>query len=96
MAKSDQADIFQVDGIGDRYAGLLNATGVDSLIKLAGSTPRSLHQHMAQRNAAFKLVKKLPSQSLVGKWVNQARYLTGEQGLLADELPGEIGIGDQV
>jgi predicted flap endonuclease-1-like 5' DNA nuclease len=74
------ASIYRISGVGTRYAGLLNATGVDSVIKLAQSTPQSLHQQMADRNSALNLVQKLPSRTLVGKWVVQARNLAGDIG----------------
>jgi len=74
------ASINRIDGVGTQYAGLLNATGVGSVIELAQSIPQSLHREMAEKNSTLNLVQKLPSQTLVGKWVVQAKGLAGDIG----------------
>ena len=43
--------------------------------ELAQRNPKNLHEAMAKANAERKLVRLLPSDKLVGRWVEHARTL---------------------
>jgi nucleotidyltransferase/DNA polymerase involved in DNA repair len=74
----NQVNMYRVRGVGERYANLLGRSGVNSLNELARFKPQDLHRRLAQRNSALNLVRKLPSQNQVGKWVYQANSLAGD------------------
>jgi predicted flap endonuclease-1-like 5' DNA nuclease len=71
----NHADLFRVKGIGAEYADLLEAAGVDSVPELAQRKADNLFQKLGEVNQAKKLVRKLPVQSQVANWVEQAKQL---------------------
>jgi hypothetical protein len=62
--------------IGEEYADLLEAVGVDSAPELAQRNAENLHKKLAEVNEAKKLVRRVPTQSGVSGWVDQAKKLT--------------------
>jgi uncharacterized membrane protein len=71
----NMADLFRIKGIGEDYANLLEAAGVDTVPELAQRNPQNLHQKMVELNAEKKLVHRLPGQTQVEAWVKQAQAL---------------------
>lgn len=71
----NMADLFRIKGVGEEYADLLEAAGVDSVPELAQRKPDNLHAKMKEVNEAKKLVRALPSASQVASWVEQAKGL---------------------
>jgi predicted flap endonuclease-1-like 5' DNA nuclease len=71
----NRADLARVKGIGEEYADLLEMSGVDTVPELAQRRPDNLHKKMAEVNEAKKLVRALPSEAAVVKWVEQAKTL---------------------
>lgn len=71
----NHADLFRIKGIGEEYADLLEAAGVDTVVELAQRNPENLYQKMASTNAEKKLVRKMPTQAQVGDWIAQAKAL---------------------
>jgi predicted flap endonuclease-1-like 5' DNA nuclease len=72
----NHADLFRVKGIGGEYAELLEASGVDSVPELAQRKAENLYQKIIDVNQTKKLVRKLPVQSQVASWIEQAKTLT--------------------
>jgi predicted RecB family nuclease len=70
------ADKLRIKGMGKEYAGLLREVGVDTVKELKYRNPRKLAQSMAETNRRRKLVRFLPSVSLVTRWIEHARKLT--------------------
>lgn len=68
-------DLFRIKGIGEEYADLLEAAGVDTVPELAQRNPENLHQKLAQVNQEKKRVRQLPSENQVKNWVEQAKQL---------------------
>ncbi|HNT24772.1 MAG TPA: DUF4332 domain-containing protein [Anaerolineales bacterium] len=68
-------DLFRIKGVGPEYSDLLEAAGVDSAPELAQRKPENLFQKIVEVNQAKKLVRKLPVQSQVADWVEQAKKL---------------------
>ena len=62
-------------GMGKEYAGLLREVGVDTVKELRYRNPEKLAQTMANANKKRKLVRFLPSEKLVTRWVEHARKL---------------------
>jgi predicted flap endonuclease-1-like 5' DNA nuclease len=71
----NMADLYRISGIGQEYAELLEAAGVDTVIELAQRVPANLLEKMAAANAQKKMVRRLPDLSLVESWVAQAKSL---------------------
>jgi predicted flap endonuclease-1-like 5' DNA nuclease len=70
------ADRMRIKGVGEPYAELLRAAGVDTVKELKFRNPSNLAKKMAEANAKRKLVRLLPSERLVGRWIEDAKKLT--------------------
>jgi len=71
----NHADMFRIKGIGNEYADLLEAAGVDTVPELAQRNPENLYKTLVSVNGEKKLVRKIPARSLVSSWVEQAKAL---------------------
>jgi predicted flap endonuclease-1-like 5' DNA nuclease len=69
------ADLLRLKGIGEEYAQLLEAAGIDTVAELAQRVPANLHQKLAEVNLKKKLVRQLPTEKRVAEWVEQAKTL---------------------
>jgi hypothetical protein len=69
------ADKLRIKGMGKEYAGLLREVGVDTVKELQYRNPARLARSMAEANKKRKLVRFLPSEKLVTRWVEHARKL---------------------
>lgn len=76
----NHADLFRISGIGEEYAELLEAAGVDTVPELAGWDPDKLYLNLVGVNQERRLVRQLPSQSQVRKWVEEAVLLLAATG----------------
>lgn len=72
---ANNADLFRIKGIGQEYADLLEAAGVDTVPELAQRNPENLHQKLLAVNEEKKLSRKPPGQAQVREWVEQAKQL---------------------
>ena len=71
----NRADLYRIKGVGSEYSDLLEASGVDTVVELAKRVPAHLLEKMTEVNAAKKLVRRLPVESQVKDWVEQAKAL---------------------
>jgi len=71
----NRADLARIKGVGEEYADLLEHAGVDTVKELAQRRADNLYKKMVEINEAKKLVRALPSESTVTKWVAQAKEL---------------------
>jgi len=71
----NHTDLFRVKGVGEEYADLLEVAGVDTVPELAQRNPQNLHQKLMEVNEEKKLVRRLPTQTAVEGWVEQAKDL---------------------
>jgi len=69
------ADKLRIRGMGREYAGLLCEVGVDTVKELRYRNPARLAKSMAEANKRRKLVRFLPSEKLITRWVEHARRL---------------------
>jgi hypothetical protein len=69
------ADKLRIKGMGKEYAGLLREVGVHTVNELRYRNPANLAATMADANKKRKLVRFLPSEKLVTRWVEHARKL---------------------
>jgi predicted flap endonuclease-1-like 5' DNA nuclease len=71
----NRADLFRIKGVGEEYSDLLEAAGVDTVVELSQRNPGNLHKQLLLANQERKLVRKLPAQTQVADWVEQAKQL---------------------
>jgi predicted flap endonuclease-1-like 5' DNA nuclease len=69
------ADKMRIKGIGEEYAELLHAAGVDTVKDLKYRNPSNLAKAMAAANAKRKLVRLVPSEKAVLRWIEHAKKL---------------------
>jgi hypothetical protein len=69
------ADRMRIRGVSKEYAELLAAAGVDTVKELKVRNPAKLAQAMAEANRKRKLVRLLPSERVVARWIENAREL---------------------
>jgi len=72
---ANMADMMRIKGIGEEYSELLEAAGVDTVRELKHRNPKNLAQAMAAANAQRRLVRLLPSEKAVTKWIAEAKSL---------------------
>jgi len=71
----NHADLWRIKGVGEEYSDLLEEAGVDTVVELAQRRADNLYAKMSEVNMAKKLVRRLPTESQVGDWINQAKFL---------------------
>jgi fructose-1,6-bisphosphatase/sedoheptulose 1,7-bisphosphatase-like protein len=69
------ADKLRVKGLGAGYAELLCRVGVDTVRELKYRNPAKLAAAMRQENEQRKLVRLVPTEKAVGRWVEAAKKL---------------------
>lgn len=71
----NRADLTRIRGVGEEYADLLEAAGVDTVPELAQRNADNLYQRLVEVNAEKKLVRQMPSAAKIADWVSQAKTL---------------------
>ena len=69
------ADRMRIKGISKEYAELLQAAGVNTVKELRYRSPANLAKAMADANNRHKRVRLLPSEKVVGRWIESAQKL---------------------
>jgi predicted flap endonuclease-1-like 5' DNA nuclease len=69
------ADKMRIKGVGEDYAELLEAAGVDTVRELKYRNPGNLAKRMAEVNRNRKLVRTLPSEKAIERWIETAKAL---------------------
>ena len=72
---ANMADRMRVKGLGKDYAVLLQLAGVDTVKELKYRNPEKLAKAMAAANVKRKLVRLLPSDKAVSRWIEYAKKL---------------------
>ncbi len=71
----NRADLFRIKGIGEEYADLLEASGVDTVPDLARRNPENLYEKLTAVNDEKALVRRPPTLKAVKGWVAEAKEL---------------------
>lgn len=71
----NRADLMRVRGVGEEYSDLLEATGVDTVKELRRRNPANLLTSMVEVNNKKRLVRRLPTEAMVARWVEHASGL---------------------
>ena len=66
---------MRVKGLGKEYAELLCAAGVDTVRELKYRNPAKLAEAMAAANKKRKVVRLVPTDKAVGRWIEAAKKL---------------------
>ncbi len=69
------ADRMRIHGVCKEYAELLQAAGVDTVKELKYRNPGNLAKAMADANKKRKVVRLLPSEKVVTRWIESAKKL---------------------
>ena len=72
------ADKLRVKGLGQGYAELLCHVGVDTVKELKYRNPDKLAAAMRKKNEKLKLVRLVPTEKAVGRWIEAAKKLPQE------------------
>lgn len=72
---ANMADCLRVNGLGKDYAELLRQVGVETVRDLRYRNPGHLAERMAETNKKRKLVRLVPSEKAIGRWINNAKKL---------------------
>ncbi len=71
----NRADLMRVKGVGEEYSDLLEAAGVDTVKELRRRNAANLLNAMIEVNKKKRLVRRLPTEAMVGRWVESAKTL---------------------
>jgi predicted flap endonuclease-1-like 5' DNA nuclease len=71
----NHADLFRIKGVAGQFAELLEAAGVDTVVELGHRNASNLHAKMEEVNAGRNLVNRVPSESEVAGWIEEAKTL---------------------
>jgi len=69
------ADKLRVKGLGEGYAELLCQVGVDTVRELKYRNPGKLAAALRAKNNKLKLVRLVPTEKAVSRWVEAAKEL---------------------
>lgn len=69
------ADRMRIKGVGEDYAKLLQLVGVDTVKELQYRNVSKLAQAMAEANKKHRMVRLLPSETRVKRWIEHAKQL---------------------
>ena len=75
LSWANLSDRMRIKGVGEEYAHLLQAAGVDTVKELKYRNPERLAKAMAEANVKRKLVRVLPSDRAIVRWIEHAKKL---------------------
>jgi predicted RecB family nuclease len=76
LTLANACDHLRIKGMGPGYIVLLREVGVDTVRELRYRKPENLVQAMTEVNRKKKLVRLLPSEKLVVRWIDHAKKLS--------------------
>ena len=71
----NRADLMRIKGVGEEYSDLLEASGVDTVKELRRRNAANLLTAMIEINKKKNLVRRLPTETMVQRWVDNAKDL---------------------
>jgi predicted flap endonuclease-1-like 5' DNA nuclease len=72
---TNAADLMRISGIGSEFSELLEAAGVDTVKELRTRNAAHLAAKVAEVNGEKKLTRRVPNETVVAKWIEQAKTL---------------------
>jgi predicted flap endonuclease-1-like 5' DNA nuclease len=71
----NHVDLMRIKGVGSEYSDLLEEAGVDSCPELSHRNAANLVAKMTELNEKKKIVRRVPTESEVEGWIEQAKSL---------------------
>jgi predicted RecB family nuclease len=75
LAWVSTADRLRIKGVGVDSAKLLHGVGVTTVPSLRYRNPKHLAERMKELNGKHKLVRLLPTEAAIGRWIEEAKRL---------------------
>jgi predicted flap endonuclease-1-like 5' DNA nuclease len=72
---ANHIDLMRIKGVGSEYSDLLEAAGVDSPTELSHRNAANLAQTFAELDAARNTVRRIPTESVIQGWIDEAKTL---------------------
>jgi predicted flap endonuclease-1-like 5' DNA nuclease len=72
---TNAADLMRITGIGSEFSELLEAAGVDTVKELRTRNAANLAAKVAEVNGEKKLTRRVPNETVVAGWIEQAKSL---------------------
>jgi predicted flap endonuclease-1-like 5' DNA nuclease len=71
----NHVDLWRIRGVAEEYSDLLEEAGVDSVPELAQRRAANLFEKLVEVNHEKHLVRRLPTQGQVSRWIEEAKTL---------------------
>ncbi len=71
----NRADLMRVKGVGEEYSDLLESAGVDTVKELRNRNATNLLKTMEAANRKRRLVRRMPTETMVQRWIQHAKDL---------------------
>ncbi|MRG48693.1 DUF4332 domain-containing protein [Chitinophaga sp. SYP-B3965] len=71
----NHADLMRINGIGDQFAELLEAAGVDTVKELRNRVPENLHAKVTEVNGLKNLSGRVPTLNELSSMIEMAKDL---------------------
>lgn len=71
----NRADLMRCKGIGSEYSDLLGAAGVNTVNELRRRNASTLTAKLVALNDAKRMVRRLPTEHMVARWIEQAQEI---------------------
>jgi predicted flap endonuclease-1-like 5' DNA nuclease len=71
----NRVDLYRLNSVGSEYSDLLEEAGVDSPLELSHRVAANLAAKLEEINKAKKLVRRVPAETMVADWIEQAKKL---------------------
>lgn len=71
----NHSDLMRIHGVAGQYAELLEEAGVDTVKELRNRNAANLAAKLAEANEKRKLTGNVPSESMVAKWIEEAKTM---------------------
>jgi predicted flap endonuclease-1-like 5' DNA nuclease len=71
----NHVDLWRIKGVAEEYSDLLEEAGVDSVPELAQRRADNLFGKLVAVNQEKQLVRRLPTQAQVARWIEEAKLL---------------------
>jgi len=84
----EHADMMRLEGVSPEYAYALNEVGVDSVKELAQRNPKNTLDRIKELEKAKRdIIGKIPTQTAIKKWVDQAKKMKGKEPMPKKKKP---------
>jgi len=74
---ANRCDLMRINGVGEEYSDLLEASGVDTVVELAQRNSENLYDALKAKadETGTRIVRRPPGKDEVASWVDEAKTL---------------------